>query len=792
MAAITRPKGYGLMSQVFPNLNKTLSPVTLKLVPAIKPPLKPDTDTQVDDFHNYIGNRGILKTDSLLGYYYISYPDYCKTTDSPYSQHTFQHLVATVNCNDILEWNGVYEYPFAIQVQEGLKSPRLGGTEGKDFNYIDDLMSDNKCIPISTDLYDTILEYLGELSPYEDSNHYMYQLNMSYIKQNIEELYIGSDYSDRVLECVLSNEFSDYLRDIWGGNEVDGPFWYEPTDSVGYPAVTARDEEILEQILGPPVNQASSLEEFHTALSGDDDIPWDYGAEIAKLEASIEPAPSLATGNGGGSYTLPSDEYDYHCWLQNHTSSGPRPTVFKKRMMIGGYEYTKMLRNKLQSSIDSVKTVLSREEMNAFSTTFKRCPLLHEMMFDFDTLTELEDFGYNLTYPVVLDALCFLSDLDPAGWYSNESPALYMADPRPPTVDQLLTQYYATCAERRAKQGILQPRIISNKVYAKAMNIRMHNTSIQSEYLSSLTRAMVPDDRQVTSNHRLKKPGKNIYRINDVTIFERILFEYDNTIEITGDCIGYSHEHEKPFNVYPMKGAPLYSALRKGEQGLVKKVPKIERIPKWQVPEEEKVGVISGKIADTTLKRLKARQLLAAKQEQWADATLLAQQVRSVAGHDKKRAKRRSVEEDTQVMMMYPERAEELKDMGIEPVATTSREAANEIKSINKVLSESLHSKLTSIPRKVVAKVKDKIESLDREDKIIGAIMDDLIKRENMQDMITDANSKSMEDIMNDSTIVFAPSREHSGLLLPKEVLMADDQVKIVRTAKGEFRIATG
>ena len=800
----TRPKGWGPMSQAFPHLHKPTSPFTLKLVPTTKVPLKPEVD-QGRDFANYIGTPGKLRTDPVLGYYYLSYPDYCKTTDSPYSSHTFSHLISVANKLDILEWNGVVDYPFTLQIHDGIQSPRLGGVEGKDFKYYEGTLADSKCVPIPVDVYDSVLEYLGELSPYEDSGSYMYQLNMGLVKYECDSLMSGCSYSDTVLETVLANEFQDYLQEVWGGNKGDGPFWFEGVDTIGYPATTKHDEEVLEQILGPPVRlgQGTPLQEpqlfpqeliYEEDIDPNDTLPWDYEDEIDRLSAHIATSSSPATSTGGGGESFTSDEYNYECWLQNHTSKGPRPTLFKKEMMIGGMEYTRLLKRKLEVAIHSVKTVLSSEELNKHMNVFGQCHLLKDFIY-YDTVSAVEANGETVTHKIILDALCFLSDLDPAGWYSNESPALFMADPRPPTVDQLLTQYYATCAERRVQQGILQPRIISNKLYAKAMNLRMHNTSIKSEYMSSLTRAMEPQNNQVTSSGRLKKCGKNIYRINDVTVFERISYEYDNTIEITGDCIGYSHKHGKPFNVYPMVGAPLYSALRKGEMGLVRKIPKTARVTEQVEDDVFRVSVVAVNLADATIKRRKARQLLAAKQEQWANATLLCQQVRSVSGQEEKQAKRRSVgvEEQTQAMMVYPERATELKDMGIEPVATASSKAANDSNvSMSKILSQSLHSKLTSLPRKVVAKVKDKIESLDREKEVIGAVMNDYIRRQSMQDMITDANSKSMEDIMQDSTIVFAPSSEHSGLLLPKEVLMSDDQVTIVKSDRGEFRIATG
>ena len=228
-----------------------------------------------------------------------------------------------------------------------------------------------------------------------------------------------------------------------------------------------------------------------------------------------------------------------------------------------------------------------------------------------------------------------------------------------------------------------------------------------------------------------------------------------------------------------------------GEQTLVNK----PSIVSGDKPlDKEVVGVL----VDNALKRIGVRQVLAAKQERWANEMLSRQKIASTVGIEAKmrRTKSRSVEaENTNLdnMMTTPERLRELMEQDVISIAPVSNEAANDSgKQVKSLLQQSLHAKLVSLPGKIVSKVKNKIDSLDKEKEVIGTVMTDFIRRQSVQEMITDSNSKNFKDIMNDSSIVFAPDHEHSGLLLPKEVLRSSDQVVLCKNKDGEFRVATG
>jgi len=767
--------------------------VPINKVELVGPPIPANVFSPVDWAVEFIFKTSNLKKDSLLGYYYLDYDQYSKEYEEIVSEAAFSQLINLSFKADLFEALNIFDYPFNVQVRGGLSSPDMGYKEGVGFKYYTNYVEDIRCTPYLCKEWNILLNALVELEPVKTPDN---MFSFSFVELLSKYNFSYTPYHRGMLENMLTEEFNDCLQEFWGGDTVDGPFWYEDSDCI-IPTTTpkAEDPHGMWDMDTEKIDEDWFPEPVEILDDPDDKIPWDYADEIERLEKHL----ATDTGNGGG--TWDSDEYEYQCWLQNYASTGPRPTVFE-RLKVGDIRYENLIRRKLQASFSSLMTVLDPETMDTMylDEKFKEQPILEALYQNACDISGLPFKGIDFNKQQMIDAIAFINKLDVTGWNSHESPAYYQANRRPPTVDKILIQYFATCAERRRDTGIVQPRIISNKVYAKAMDLRSYRVDIKSTYLSTLCKALVPNKSHLTGTGNLKKAGKHTYRINRCTVYQKNSFEYVKDIELSSNYLGYSHRHEKTFRLPEIGDSPVYSALRRGEQGLIKKVPKNQRASEVAtVPDDMTVRSLAEMMAHKRLLVATARQELDSRQRRWANEAFNLQKIKSAVGIESKmmETKRRSVEVENQTpeetMMMYPERAAELREQDLLPAATTTREAANDSKqSLKDLTKQSLHSRLTSLPRKVASKVKEKIDSLDKEKEVIGAVMTDFIRRQSIQEMITDSNSKNFKDVLNDKTIVFAPDHEHSGLLLPKEVLNSNQNVVVTKTKDGEIRIATG
>ena len=790
MSMKVTPKRYSPLAEVFPYTMGTADPPLLRLV-HLPPPVggfptnfveKKDytpmsMDEKIDqDLTTYLYTRGSMRTDEKLGYFYFSYARYCETNKLCVSEDEFIEVINLSFRCDLEDAHGCMAYPFEFQTSGGLHRPDLGIDH--DRVLYTEFFTASHPVPYLQEAYDDTLKVLLELTPATDINNECYDLNILDIMNRAG--FPNTTYFKELIESVVSQEFYPFLQELWGGNEEDGPFWYNDVTYNTYPPrykTTAEDED------WDP--------DLETVPEGIDEIPWDYGEEIAKLEADIEQSAST----GGGTWT--TDEYGYQSWLQNYASTGPRPTIFKKDMEIGGEDYFRLVKRKLQASIDSLHTVLGEEALDSLDRSGKldKNALVKALIYH-DSVESVVESGIIVTLSTASKAIKYINDLDVTGWNTQESPRLFYADLRPPTVDQILIQHYADCAERRVRLKIVQPRIITNKLYAKAMDYRIATWQSDNDYLSDIVGSVIPSAKDITGSGMLRNTSKTIYRVNDTSLYSRNSYEYTNLVEVIGERDGFSHLHSSPFKIVPIEGSPLYSALKRGEQLLVQK-PDRSNVDKV----EDKVTSI---IADKVLVRSKARQLLSARQIQWSQELLNRQVIASAVGIEAKmrRTKSRSVElENTNLsrMMTTPERLRELVEQDVVSIAPTSSEAANDRevdqssgKQVKKLLQQSLHAKVASIPGKIISKVKNKIEALDKEKEVIGFVMSDFIRRQSVQEMITDSNSRNFEDILNDTSIVFAPDHEHSGLLLPKEALRSSNEVVICKDKYGQFRVSTG